>query len=82
MMTQNTSADNLTVVTTNAVSIVLQTRNFPTNGTVTVYLKPRNNGPQNTLTASFVSGNTNVALWQVSTVLPLNHTVIQARATY
>jgi hypothetical protein len=81
-MSPNTSADDLTLVTTNSVNILLQTQNFPTNGTVTVLVKPRN-ALQTTLTASFVSGNTNAALWQVTTVLPYPaHTVIQAHATY
>jgi hypothetical protein len=82
VMSPNTSADDLTLVTTNSVNILLQTQNFPTNGTVTVLVKPRN-ALQTTLTASFVSGNTNAALWQVTTVLPYPaHTVIQAHATY
>lgn len=82
IMSPNTGSDDLTLVTTNVVSIVLQTQNFPTNGTVTVFIKPRNSS-QTTLTAAFVSGNTNSAFWQVSTLLPYPaHTVIQAHATY
>ena len=82
MMSANTSADDLTMATTNSVIIVLQTQNFPTTGPVTVYVKPRNSS-SSTLTASFVSGNTNSAFWQVSTPLPYPaHTVIQAHATY
>jgi len=82
-MNPNTGSDDLTLVTASAVTILLQTQNFPTNGTVTVYVKPRNSA-QAILTASYVSGNTNSALWQVSTTLPYpdKHTVIQARATY
>ena len=83
-MSPNTGADDLAIATTSAVNIILQTRNFPTNGTVNVYIKPRNSA-QSILTASYVSGNTNQATWQVSTVLPYptasqGHTVIQARA--
>jgi hypothetical protein len=71
--------DDLTLATTNTVAIVLQTANFPITGTVNVYLKPRN-AAQSILQASYVSGDNNSATWQLNTVLPLSHTVIQARA--
>ncbi len=71
--------DDLTIAKTNAVAIVLQTANFPTNGTVNVYIKPRN-AAQSIFPASFVSGNSNAATWQLTTILPVSHTVIQARA--
>jgi hypothetical protein len=76
-MTSN--GDDLTIANTNAVAILLQTSNFPTNGTVKVYIKPRN-AAQSILQASFVSGNTNLANWQLTTILPASHTIIQARA--
>jgi len=77
------AGDDLTLATTNTVAIVLQTLNFPTNGTVNVYIKPRNfGGPQLSLQASYVSGNTNSAIWQLNTILPTSHGVIQARAVY
>jgi len=84
IMSPNTGGDDLTIAATSAVNIILQTQNFPTNGTVNVYIKPRNSA-QSVLVAAFVSGNTNQATWQVSTVLPYptanqGHTVIQARA--
>jgi hypothetical protein len=84
IMSPNTGADDLAIATTSAINIILQTQNFPTNGTVNVYIKPRNS-VQSILTATFVSGDTNQATWQVSTVLPYptasqGHTVIQARA--
>lgn len=75
------SDDDLTLTTTNVVAVVLQTSNFPTNGTVNVYIKPRNN-PQSIFQAAYVSGNTNQATWQVNTSLPVGHAVIQARAVY
>jgi len=71
--------DDLTLATTNAVTITLQTFNYPTNGTVNVYIKSLSAG-QTVLPASFVSGNNDSAMWQLTTVLPVNHTVIQARA--
>jgi hypothetical protein len=65
--------------TTNSVGVILETSNFPTNGTVSVFIKPRNS-PQLTLQASYVSGTQQLATWQVQATLPLRHTVIQARA--
>ena len=73
------SGDDLTISTTSANNIVLQTSNFPTNGTVNVYIKPKHS-PQSILPASLVSGNSALATWQLQTVLPLSLTVIQARA--
>src|SRR5258708_5361435 len=75
--------DHVILATTNTVTIQLQTANFPTNGVVNVYIKPRN-AQQTILQATFDNGTTNLANWHVST--PLNsainqgHTVIQARA--
>jgi hypothetical protein len=63
---------------TNAAPIVLETANFPTNGTVSVYIKPRN-GQQTVASATFVSGTTNLATWQYQATLPLRDSVIQAR---
>ena len=75
----NAGGDDLTIANTSAVSIVLQTANFPINGTVNVFIKPRNSA-QSILQATYVSGTTNLATWQVTTTLPVSHTVIQARA--
>jgi hypothetical protein len=73
------NGDDILIAQTNAVVIQLQTANFPTSGTVSVFIKPLT-GAQSILPASFVSGNSGAAIWQVTTVLPLNHTVIQALA--
>lgn len=72
-------ASDLTIANSSSVAILLQTSNFPTNGTVNVYIKRRNSS-QSILPASFLSGTTNLATWQLTTTLPVNHTVIQARA--
>ncbi len=84
IMSPDTGADDLAIAATSAVNIILQTKNFPTTGTVNVYIKPLNSA-QSILTAALVSGNSSQATWQVSTVLPYptasqGHTVIQARA--
>src|ERR1039458_6873898 len=73
------SQDDLAIATTAAVTIGLQTSNFPINGTVNVYIKSLSAG-QTVLPANCISGNSNSANWQLVTILPVNHTVIQARA--
>jgi hypothetical protein len=73
--------DDLAIATTTAVTIGLQTSNFPTNGTVNVYIKSLSAG-QTVLQASLVSGDNNSANWQLVATLPVNHTVIQARAVF
>jgi hypothetical protein len=73
--------DDLAIATTSAVTIGLQTSNFPTNGTVNVYIKSLSAG-QTVLQANCISGNSNSANWQLITTLPVNHTVIQARAVF
>jgi len=82
-MNANPNSDDFTLVTTNAVAIRLQTLNFPTNGTVTIYIKPHN-ANQSTVPATCISSNNNAAIWQASNVmLPISaHTIIQARAAY
>jgi hypothetical protein len=86
IMSSGVNADDVTLVTTNDVTIRLRTQNFPTNGTVSVYIKPRNSLPQTVLTAIWDSGTTNSALWHVNTTLLYPgyaaHTVIQARASF
>lgn len=79
--------DDVRIVTTNAVTIQIQTMNFPTNGRVYVSVKPEigifNGGIP--LTAVFDSGTSNVASWHASATQPLpypGHTVIQAHAVY
>ena len=73
--------DDLAIATTDPVTIGLQTSNFPTNGTVNVYIKSLSAG-QTVLTANCISGDSNSANWQLVTTLPVNHTVIQARAVF
>lgn len=81
VISQSTGAADLAIAATNAVTIQLQTQNFPTNGTVNVYIKPLYT-QQTILPAAYVSGDINQAIWQVSTVLPYPNAnvVIQAHA--
>jgi len=87
IMSSGVNAYDVTLITTNTVTVQLQTQNFPTNGTVSVYIKPRNNNSSQTIIpATLDSGTTNLALWHVSTTLLYPgipaHTVIQARASF
>lgn len=87
IMSSGVNADDVTLITTNTVTIQLQTQNFPTNGTVSVYIKPRNNNSSQTIIPAILdSGTTNSALWHVSTTLLFPgipaHTVIEARASF
>ncbi|MDB6066649.1 MAG: hypothetical protein JWR26_2857 [Pedosphaera sp.] len=76
--------DDIRIVTTNSTVVIqVKTTNFPTNGTVNVYVRPIT-GLQTVypLTAP-VSGDSNAAIWQVSAPLPYPaHSIIQARAVY
>ncbi|SRR6266581_889332 len=83
VMSADAGADDFTLVTTNTVTIRLRTQNFPTNGTVTVFIRPRN-GPQSSPGATCIGGDFNSADWQVGNVtVPVSiHTIIQARAAY
>lgn len=75
---ENNPAD-LSISSTNAVTILVETQNFPTNGTVRVFVKPRH-GLDSIYQASFVSSTNNAATWQVQQSLPLGYCILQARA--
>lgn len=64
---------------TDPVTIILETTNFPTDGVVNVFIKPRH-GAGSTLRASLVGGTADLATWQVQEQLPLGYCAIQARA--
>ena len=76
------SGSDVAMSSNGPVAIVLQSSNFPTNGTVTVFVKPRNGGGglQYLYNAKLVSGNSNVATWQVTTNVPVGRNVLQVRA--
>jgi hypothetical protein len=81
----NTGNDDLRIVTTNVITIRVETQNFPTNGTVQVYIKPRDSAQTILSTNVPISGNFNDALWQLTTTAPLDypaHTIIQSLAFY
>ncbi|MDZ4861684.1 MAG: hypothetical protein SGI88_22145 [Candidatus Hydrogenedentes bacterium] len=73
------TGDDLTLTNTGPTTILLETASLATNGTVTVFIKPRN-GNQTNYQARLLGGTINLATWQLQTNLPLGHFVIQARA--
>ncbi|HWN97423.1 MAG TPA: hypothetical protein VNT99_20495 [Methylomirabilota bacterium] len=75
---QNSPAD-VELATTNAVSIVVQTSNFPTNGIVNIFITPRNT-TRTTYQAALISGSSSLATWQVQHALLPGYSVIQAHA--
>lgn len=75
---ENAPAD-VTIDSSNPVTILLETANFPTNGIVNVFIKPRNAAPA-THQASLVGGTTNLATWQVQRSFLPGYATIQARA--
>ncbi len=75
---ENNPAD-VTIASSSPVAILLETTNFPTNGTVNVFIKPRN-GVLPTYQASWLSGSGALSLWQLQTNFPAGYSVIQARA--
>ena len=75
---ENNPAD-VTMASATPVTILLETQNFPTNGTVNVFVKPRH-GSQSNYVAAFVSGTTNFATWQVQRGILSGYSAVQARA--
>jgi hypothetical protein len=74
------SSPDITISTNSQTTVVLQTQNFPTTGTVTVRVVPVY-GPSSTLTATNLSGNTSSATWQLTAQMPSGYCVLQAHAT-
>jgi hypothetical protein len=75
---ENNPAD-VSIATSSQVTVLLETMNFPTNGVVNVFIKPRN-GSQNTYQAAWFSGTASLSTWQIVQPLPPGYCVIQARA--
>lgn len=62
------------------VDILLETKNLPTNGVVSVRLNPKY-GQAVWLNAAIVSGDINIATWKATTTPPAGFFTLQARAT-
>jgi len=74
-----TSSD-LYISTNSAVAILLQTQNFPPNGSVSVRVTPKYGNYWN-VSASYVSGNFSASTWKATTTPPSGFFVLQAHAT-
>jgi hypothetical protein len=77
-MTVSGAGDDLIISTNGTITITVQTANFPTNGTVIVYVKPRN-GSQGVYTAGLTSGTPSLATWKAQTSV-VGHFVVQVHA--
>jgi hypothetical protein len=75
-----TSTPDIGLQTNNPVTVVLQTQNFPTTGTVAVRVVPIYSSSWVT-NATFASGNATSATWQLTAQIPLGYCVLQAHAT-
>ena len=74
----NNGAD-LIVTSTGPLTITLETRSFPTSGTLNVFIKPLH-GVQVIHEAAAIEGDAALATWQVTAEAPLGHFIVQARA--
>jgi len=74
-----TSSD-VNISTNNPVNIILQSQNFPPNGSVVVRVTPKYAGYYN-VNATYVSGTFAQSTWQATTTLPNGFCVLQAHAT-
>jgi hypothetical protein len=73
-------APDVVVASDSIVTIVLETKNFPTTGRVQVFVRPRRGAP-GIYQATFVGGTDDRATWQIQEPLPvLEYAAIQARA--
>jgi hypothetical protein len=77
-----TASPDVSFATNNAgpVTVVLQTQNFSTTGSVSVRVVPVY-GASSSLSASYVSGTSASATWQLTAPIPLGYCVLQAHAT-
>jgi len=75
-----TAAPDIGIQTNSPVTVVLQTQNFPTTGTVALRVVPVFASSWVT-NATFASGNSTSATWQLTAQIPLGYCVLQAHAT-
>lgn len=68
------------VASTSSVEVVLQTLNFPTNGTVQVRLAPKLGVNYSWINATCLSGTVVSATWRANMIFTNGYSVLQARA--
>ena len=74
------AAPDIGIQTNGPVTVVLQTQNFPTTGTVALRVVPTYAASWIT-NAAFVSGSSAFATWQLTARIPVGYCVLQAHAT-
>lgn len=74
------AAADVAIQNSNAVHILIETRDFPIEGVVQLAVIPKF-APRSWITATRIGGDINVATWRVTTVLPQGFVTLQARAT-
>jgi hypothetical protein len=75
------SSPDIGLQTNSPVTVVLQTQNFPSTGTVALRVVPVYGSSWST-NATFVSSNGALATWQLTAQIPLGYCVLQAHATF
>jgi len=74
------SSADIAIENDGPVNIVLETRNFPIEGDVSVRAAQKRAGAA-WIKAQYVSGNQSLATWQITTTFVKGYTTLQARAT-
>ena len=74
------AAADVAIQNSNPVNIVIETKNFPIEGVVQLFITQKFGG-RTTLNATRLSGDITSAIWNVQTTLPQGFVTLQARAT-
>jgi hypothetical protein len=71
---------DVAIQNSNQVNVLIETQNFPIEGVVQLFIKPKFGGTSK-LNATRLSGDITSATWRVQTTLPQGFVTLQARAT-
>jgi hypothetical protein len=74
------AAADVAIQNSNPVNIVIETKNFPIEGVVQLFITQKFGG-RTTLNATRLSGDITSAIWNVQTTLPQGFVTLQTRAT-
>ena len=74
------AAADVAIQNSGQVNILIETKNFPIEGVVQLFIIPKFAG-RSILTATRLSGDITSAIWRVQTTLPQGFVTLQARAT-
>lgn len=76
----NFPTQDISMAESGPLAITLETKNVPTNWTVTVRIVPRGGGNSFSVNAAHVSGGFGTSTWEAEVTLPNGFSVMQARA--